>query len=69
MKIVSKVCQSGGKKMPSGRLINEDGLTTFSVDRNDKKYDFVIVMDGATGLGKDHEILNGHTSAEWYVSL
>ena len=69
MRIVSKVCQSGGKKMPSGRLINEDGLTTFSVEYNGKKYDFVVVMDGATGLGKDYEILNGHTSAEWYVSF
>lgn len=25
------------------------------------------IMDGATGLGKEHEISQGKTSAEWYV--
>ena len=69
MKITGNICESGGKKMPDGRFVNEDGLFTFCVDYMDKKYDFIILMDGATGLGKDHQIVEGYTSAEWYVSF
>lgn len=67
MKIKGEICETGGKKLSNGRYVNEDGLTTFSVKYEDKDYDFVILMDGATGLGKDHQIVEGYTSAEWYV--
>ena len=69
MKVIGSDCQSGGRKMPDGRMVNEDGLETFSVDYLGKKYDFVVVMDGATGLGKGYQIVEGYTSAEWYVSF
>lgn len=69
MKITGNICVSGGKKMADGRFVNEDGLVTFSVDFMNKKYDFIILMDGATGLGKDHQIVEGYTSAEWYVAF
>ena len=69
MKITGSICESGGKKMPDGRFINEDGLLTFSMGHLGKKYDFIILMDGATGLGKDPQIVEGYTSAEWFVSF
>ena len=68
MRITGSVCESGGKTMPSGRFINEDGLLVFTVDA-DKKYEYVIVMDGATGLGKSYCIVANHTPAEWYVKF
>ena len=67
MKIKGNLCESGGKKLPNGRFVNEDGLITFESKLGDTKYDFIILMDGATGLGKDHQIVEGYTSAEWYV--
>ena len=69
MNIKGKTCQSGGKKTATGRFINEDGLLTFNTNYNGKTYRFIILMDGATGLGKDHEISKGKTSAEWYVEF
>ena len=55
--------------MPNGKLINEDALSTFFVESNGQRYDFVILMDGATGLGESYQIVEGCTSAEWYVSF
>ena len=69
MKIKGNICETGGKKLPNGRFVNEDGLVTFSTKSGDTKYDFIILMDGATGLGKDHQIIEGYTSAEWYVKF
>lgn len=69
MKIKGMVCESGGKKAASGRLINEDGLITFNVNYNGREYEFIILMDGATGLGKSYEIIPDATSAEWYVEF
>lgn len=69
MNIKGKICQSGGKKTTKGRFINEDGLSTFNINYNEKTYKFIILMDGATGLGKDYEISKGKTSAEWYVEF
>jgi len=69
MDVKGTICQSGGKKASDGRYINEDGLTTFDIYHNDIKYKFIILMDGATGLGKSHEITPGLTSAEWYVDF
>lgn len=69
MKVKGNICETGGKKLPNGRFVNEDGLTSFSVKSDNEKYDFIILMDGATGLGKDHQIIEGYTSAEWYVQF
>lgn len=69
MKIKGAICQSGGRQTNTGRLINEDELINFSVTFNQKKYEFIILMDGATGLGKTYEIVKGLTSAEWYVNF
>ena len=55
MKVKGNICETGGKKLANGRFVNEDGLTTFKVENEGKKYDFIILMDGATGLGKDHQ--------------
>lgn len=68
MNIISKICQSGGK-MQDGRLINEDGISNFDVTVGKQTYKFVILMDGATGLGKNNKIVEGLTSAEWYVEF
>lgn len=68
MKVKGNICETGGKKLANGRFVNEDGLTTFKLENEGKKYDFIILMDGATGLGKDHQIIEGYTSAEWYVA-
>ncbi len=67
MEIKGQICETGGRKLESGRYINEDSLTTFLAKYEENEYTFVIVMDGATGLGKDHPIEEGYTSAEWYV--
>ena len=69
MKIKGNICETGGKKLPNGRFVNEDGLVSFTTKSGDKKYDFIILMDGATELGKDHQIIEGYTSAEWYVKF
>lgn len=69
MKVKGKICQTGGKQNSTGRYINEDGLTTFTVNKNGEKYEFIILMDGATGLGRNYEITKGSTSAEWYVDF
>ena len=61
-------CQSGGKKTSTGRYINEDAITYFEVKTIDKTYKFIILMDGATGLGRNFEIVKEQTPAEWYVS-
>lgn len=69
MIIEGPLCQSGGKTTNTGRLINEDGLVSFNANTNEKNYTFIIIMDGASGLGKNHEIETGLTSAEWYVQF
>lgn len=68
MIIKGVTCQSGGKKTSTGRYINEDGVTHFEVKTIDKTYKFIILMDGATGLGRNFEIVKEKTPAEWYVS-
>ena len=69
MNIKGKTCESGGKKTATGRFINEDGVLTFDINYDEKIYNFIILMDGATGLGKGFEISKGKTSAEWYVEF
>lgn len=69
MTIKDKICQSGGKQTTTGRYINEDRLTNFSVKHNNKQYEFIVIMDGVTGLVRNYEIEEGLTSAEWYVDF
>lgn len=69
MRRIDNVCQSGRKINENGNLINEDGLMQFTVNSNEKEINFTIVMDGATGLGKNNQIVPGYTSAEWYVQF
>ena len=69
MRRIDGVCQSGGRINENGNLINEDGLMQFTVNNNEKEINFTIVMDGATGLGKNNQIVPGYTSAEWYVQF
>ncbi len=69
MDVKGTICQSGGKQAKDGRYINEDGLTAFDIYHNNIKYKFIVLMDGATGLGRNHEIKKGFTSAEWYVDF
>ena len=63
------VCQGSGKTNDIGRPINEDKLIYFSVPYEDDSIDFTILMDGATGLGRNYQIIPGYTSAEWYVDF
>ncbi len=67
MKFKGSICESGGKKLVSGRFVNEDSLEIFATKHNNREYNFVILMDGATGLGKPYQIEGDLTSAEWYV--
>lgn len=67
MKLKETLCESGGKQNANKRYINEDFLLNFAVKSGSKKYNFIILMDGSTGLGKECEIMPGYTSAEWYV--
>lgn len=64
MKINTSI-NGGSKKTSAGRPINEDGLKI--IDIPDKKTKIIIIMDGATGLGREYEIEPGMTPAEWYV--
>ena len=66
---IMQMCQSGGKTNSKGRVINEDAVACFEVVQDGKKYKYTILMDGASGLGKNNEIKPEHTSAEWYVSF
>ena len=65
-KIISNFCWSSGK-VENDRLVNEDATATFDVVKDERTYHFVILMDGATGLGKNNRIEEGCTSAEWLV--
>ena len=67
MEFLNTVCQSGGKTI-NGRLVNEDAFLTFETDNDGKKSKIAILMDGASGLGRNNEFIKGSTSAEWYVS-
>ena len=67
MKFKGSICESGGKKLASGRFVNEDNLEIFATKHNNREYNFIILMDGATGLGKPYQIEGDLTSAEWYV--
>lgn len=67
--MILKMCQSGGKINSNGRFINEDAVASFEVVKDGKKYKYTILLDGASGLGKNNEIKPGYTSAEWYVSF
>lgn len=69
MKIKDNICQSCGKTTKEGRIINEDRRTIFQVEKEGKQYQFIIVLDGASGLGKNNQIIEGYTSAEWYVKF
>lgn len=69
MKIKGAICQSGGRQTNTGRFINEDELINFSVIFNETKYEFIILMDGATGLGNSYEIVKDLTMAEWFVKF
>lgn len=69
MKIKDAICQSSGRQTNTGRFINEDELINFSVTFNEKKYEFIILMDGATGLGNSYEIVKDLTMAEWFVKF
>lgn len=64
MKISTNI-NAGCKKTATGRTINEDGLKI--VDIPDKNIKIIVMMDGATGLGRKYEIEPGMTPAEWYV--
>lgn len=65
MKVKDKIWQTGGIKNEKGRMINEDGVINFKV----KTYQYTILMDGASGLGKNNQISKNYTSAEWYVKF
>ena len=69
MKAVTKILLSGGKKNEDGREINEDRIKTFTINKNEMEYFYAIIMDGATGLGKNNQIEKNKTSAEWYVDF
>ena len=66
---IEPICESGGKVKGNGQLINEDCLLAFSAYKDNKKYNYTILMDGATGLGEYFEIVPNYTSAEWYVKF
>lgn len=66
---IEPICESGGKIKENGQLINEDCLLAFSAYKDNKKYNYTILMDGATGLGEYFEIVPNYTSAEWYVKF
>ncbi len=69
MKAVTKILLSGGKKNEDGREIKEDRIKTFTINKNEMEYFYAIIMDGATGLGKNNQIEKNKTSAEWYVDF
>lgn len=61
MNIKDFICESGGKILFE-RQINEDRVKF--INNN-----IVILMDGASGLGKNNEIIKNKTSAEWFVDF
>lgn len=71
MKLKDKIWQTGGIKDSKGRMINEDGVINFEVnsENDDTLYRYTILMDGASGLGKNNQISRTYTSAEWYVKF
>ena len=64
-----QVCHSSGRLDENNRPINEDKLLVFSVPYENENINFTILMDGATGLGRNFQIIPGWTSAEWYVNF
>lgn len=73
MNIKSQICSSGKCKVFSNgineRYINEDGIKIVFDIRDEKTNKYAILMDGATGLGKNNTIQENKTSAEWYVEF
>ena len=69
MKIKENICQTGGKTDSNGRIINEDGLIHFEIYTESQKSKYIVLMDGASGLGKNNEFVKNLTSAEWYVQF
>ncbi len=51
-----------------GHTINEDRVKFINTN-NDVNYKFSILMDGASGLGKNNNIVRDKTSAEWFVDF
>lgn len=68
MNIKSQICSSGRCKVFSNgvdeRYVNEDGVKILNKGESNK---YAILMDGASGLGKNNTIQENKTSAEWYV--
>lgn len=73
MNIKSQICSSGKCKVFSNgineRYINEDGIRIIYDMKNKIPNKYVILMDGASGLGKNNTIQENKTSAEWYVEF
>ena len=58
-----------GSQSLNGRNICEDIVSTFEVIKDNKKFLFSIIMDGASNLGNKYLVDNKYTLAEWYVSF
>lgn len=73
MNIKGQLCSSGrGKVFPNGvneRQVNEDGIKIVYTLNNGITNKWAILMDGASGLGKNNTIQENKTSAEWYVDF
>lgn len=73
MNIKGQLCSSGrGKVFPTEvnkRQVNEDGIRIVYTLNNGKTNKWAILMDGASGLGKNNTIQENKTSAEWYVDF
>lgn len=69
MNIKDYICESGRKEENCGHTINEDRVKIINVTNNHVYYKFAILMDGASGLGKNNNIVKDKTSAEWFVDF
>ena len=63
---IKGILESGGKRDHTGREINEDGIKILDLTQK-SNIAVGIIMDGATGLGREYEIEPNKTPAEWYV--
>lgn len=52
---IKGILESGGKREHTGREINEDGIKILDLTQK-SNIAVGIIMDGATGLGREYEI-------------
>lgn len=69
MNLKDYICESGRKIENDGHIINEDRVKFINIANNNECYKFSILMDGASGLGKNNNIVKDKTSAEWFVDF